>query len=336
MSSFETLLITHRGLFQQQNLVSAAPEELHITVRRDISKADMLELLQDMEFLISEREDVIDADMIAAGRKLRLIQRLGSQTWDIDLEAARRAGIPVCHWPDQSTINVAEHCLMMTLDLIKKSRDCMNIMNSAAWTLKSRRSDEDTFAYNWSGRIGISTLRGMKAGILGFGEIGRELAVRLRGFETNVLYHKRRRMPADAEAQIGIMYAEPQEITRQVDVLYCLLPYSQEADQSLNRDFFKQMKPGSYFVFCGGSGVVDENGLIEALTTGRLAGAALDTYTWEPLPAASPLLVLYRDLSVNLILTPHIAAGTIAGGRAGDYTNLTRLFTGQELLYRVV
>ena len=335
MNQHPTLIITHRSTFHQQRLASAAPQELAVTVRRDIRKAELLRLLPEVEFLISEREDVLDAETITAGRGLRLIQRLGSQTWDIDLEAARRAKIPVCCWSDPSTINVAEHCLMMTLALLKKSRECMATLNQAAWTRQPRRSDEDTYAYNWSERAGIGSLRGKTAGILGFGEIGRELAKRLRGFETSVLYHKRRRLPPTAEAQFGVSYAEPDAILRQADVVYALLPYSAGADQSLNAGFFARMKPGAYFVSCGGSGMVEEAALIEALTGGRLAGAALDTYTFEPPPTDSPLLALHRDLSLNLVLTPHVAAGTEFAERREEYTNLLRLLSGEQLLYQV-
>ena len=95
----KTLFVTDRGLQHQQWALEGAPPELEITMRRKPGKEEIIALLPDMEVLISERSGVIDADMIAAGRNLRLIQRLGIQTWDIDLEAARSAGIPVCFSP---------------------------------------------------------------------------------------------------------------------------------------------------------------------------------------------------------------------------------------------
>ena len=333
---YPTLFITHRGLWHQQNVLSVAPPELDITMCRDASQADLLALLPGKEFLITEREDVIDAGAIAAGKDLRLIQRLGSQAYDIDLQAAKNAGIPVCYWPDQTTINVAEHCVMQTLALMKKLRDSQAAMNAAVWNREPRRSDEDTFAYNWSGRQGVQSLQGAAFGILGFGEIGRDLAARLKGFGARVLYHKRRRMSPSAEEDLHILYTEPDLLVEQSDVVCCLLPYSRENDQALNEAFFNRMKPGSYFVFCGGSGGVDEAALIKALCSGHLAGAALDTYTWEPLPADSPLLDLHRDLSVNLILTPHVAAGTGGGSRESHYSNLLRVIAGEPPLYRVV
>lgn len=295
---------------------------------------------------MTEREDVIDADVIAAGRKLRLIQRLGSQTWDIDLAAAKAAGIPVCYWPDLSTIFVAEHCMMQTLYLLKKIGEMTSVMSLAAWDRPSQRCDEDTFAYNWSSRLGVRGLWEKTAGILGFGEIGRELAGMLKGFKVRVLYNKRRQMSAQAEKELAITFTSSDELVRQSDVIYCLLPFIQEAAQSINVDFFAKMKPGSYFVFCGGSGMVNEDDLIAALRSGQLAGAALDTFTYEPLPKDSPLLAIQRFVApgdggqreaipVNLLLTPHVAAGTGGGSRKSEYTNLTLRMTGEPLLYQV-
>jgi phosphoglycerate dehydrogenase-like enzyme len=337
-----TLFLTHRGLWQQQRVLESAPQELEITMLREASKAEIIRRLPDIDFLISEREDVIDADIIAAGRQLRLIQRLGSQTYDIDLGAARQAGIPVCYWPDMGTIHVAEHCLMQTLDLIKKVRDLTSTMNRADWTAPSMLCNEDTFSYNWTRRSGSDTLWGKTVGILGFGEIGRELAAMVKGFKGTILYHKRRPMVPQAEKELGVTYTLPDELARQSHVVYCLLPFIQESAQSMNAEFFANMMPGSYFVFCGGSGMVNEADLVAALRSGHLAGAALDTFTYEPLQKDSPLLDIHRELfdpnneaPANLLLTPHVAAGTRGGSRRSDYSNLINVLTGQPLQYRV-
>ena len=121
--------------------------------------------------------------MIAAGRNLRLIQRLGSLTYDIDLEAARAAGMPVAAWPVETAIMVAEHMLTQMLVLAKRLGDVSAVANAAGdWGRPSLRTDEDTFAYDWSRRSGVRPLYEQTVGILGFGEIGAELARRLRGF----------------------------------------------------------------------------------------------------------------------------------------------------------
>jgi lactate dehydrogenase-like 2-hydroxyacid dehydrogenase len=333
------LFITLRGSRHQQMALEAAPPEVEITMRRDPARQEILDLLPSMEALISERAGTIDAEMIAAGKRLRLIQRLGAQTWDIDLEAARAAGIPVCYWPVRTVVYVAEHLLMQTLGLLKRVRELMQIAEQGGdWGRPPRRTDEDTFAYNWSGRQNIDTLWRRTVGILGFGEIGTELARRLKGFQCTVLYHKRHRLPLLAEAELGLTYATRAELVERSHVVCSLLPYLPETDLSINAAFFTAMRPGSMFVHCGSGAVVDEAALIEALRSGHLGGAALDTYTYEPLRPDDPLLALARDPLQNLILTPHIAAGANAAARnlrAEDYTNVKAVFSGGELQYRL-
>lgn len=226
--------------------------------------------------------------------------------------------------------------MMQILVLLKKTREMSSIMAQAAWEQPSQRCDEDTFAYNWTDRTGVGTLWEKTSGILGFGEIGRHLALMLKGFNCRVFYHKRRQMPSQAESELSITYASPDEVLRQSEVVICLVPFINHAAQSIDAGVFSRMKAGSYFVFCGGSGMVNEDDLIAALRSGHLAGAALDTYTFEPLPKDSPLLDVHRAAEpVNLLLTPHVAAGTGSGNRQSEYSNLMRRLAGEPLLNRV-
>jgi phosphoglycerate dehydrogenase-like enzyme len=98
------------------------------------------------------------------------------------------------------------------------------------------------------------------------------------------------------------------------------------------------MKPGALFVHAGSGGVVDEEAIIAALRSGALAGAAFDTYNWEPMRADDPLLALAADPMANLVLTPHTAAGGFrAGGstRSHDYDNILAHLEGRPLRYRI-
>jgi phosphoglycerate dehydrogenase-like enzyme len=277
--------------------------------------------------------------MIAAAPKLRLIQRLGRQVWDIDLEAARRAGVPVCCWPIEGCVMVAEHMMLQMLGLLKRLREAMHITAEAAdYGVETKRGDEDTFAYNWSKRTGIGKLSGATVGILGFGEIGWELVEQLRGFHCTVLYHKRTRLPAPVEEQMGLEYASPEAIAERSDIVCSLLPY-QGPKEPIDAAYFARMKPGSLFVHCGSGATVDEAALLDALRSGHLAGAALDTYTYEPLRPEDPLVQAVRDPMLNLILTPHIAAGGFTAGghsRSQDYDNILALLQGRALKHRVV
>jgi len=143
-----TLFITHRGERHQQDALGAAPAELNITMLRSPSKEEIIAALPSIEFLITERSGVIDADIIQTGKNLRLIQRLGSQTYDIDLKSAKKAGIPVCYLPVHSCIMVAEHMVLQILSLSKRLREVMDLTGYADdFGHPSKLCDEDYFAY---------------------------------------------------------------------------------------------------------------------------------------------------------------------------------------------
>jgi len=339
---YSVLFLTDRGQRHQQAALEAAPPELAVTMVRHPSKEEVLRVLPEIEFLISERAGTIDADMIAAGRRLRLIQRLGSLTHDIDLEAARAASVPVAAWPVLTAIRVAEHMLLQMLALAKRLGEVTAIANEAGeWRQPSRRTDEDTFAYDWSGRSGVRSIYGQTVSILGFGEIGAELARRLRGFvPARILYHKRKRLPAHAEQELGISHASMEQVIAESDTLCMLLPYYPETDMLLDAGFLSRMKRGACLVSCGSGSVIDETALARALREGRLAGAALDTFEWEPIRPDNPLLPLARDPAMNVLLTPHTAAGSSRdansdGTRRSDYTNLMRVLRGEPPLHQV-
>jgi phosphoglycerate dehydrogenase-like enzyme len=336
------LFLTDRGKRHQQTALEAAPPELAVTMMRRPPKEEILSALPEFEFLISERSGTVDADMIAAGQRLRLIQRLGSLTHDIDLEAARAAGVPVAAWPVLTAVMVAEHMALQIMALAKRLSEVAAIASEAGdWGQPSRRTDEDTFAYDWSGRSGVRPIYGQTVGILGFGEIGAELARRLRGFcPARILYHKRTHLPEHAERDLGIAYAPLEEVVAESDTLCMLLPYYPKTDMLLNAELLSTMKQGAFLVSCGSGSVIDETALAQALQEGRLAGAALDTFEWEPIRPDNPLLPLARDPAMNVLLTPHTAAGSSRDAdsdrtRRNDYDNLTRVLRGESPLHRV-
>ena len=232
--------------------------------------------------------------------------------------------MPVCYWPITGCVMVAEQMMLQMLGLLKRLRDGMQVTTAAAdWGIETHRGDEDHFAYNWSRRGGIGKLTGATVGILGFGEIGLELVEQLQGFHCTVLYHKRTRLPAAVEEQLHIEYASPDAIAERSDIVCSLLPY-QGPKEPLDAAYFARMQPGSILVHCGSGAVVDEAAMLDALRSGHLAGAALDTYTYEPLRPQDPLVVAVQDPALNLILTPHTAAGGVtAGGVGGRRTTTT-------------
>lgn len=334
----KTVWTTERGLRHQRSAVAAAPDLLDVTVLRAPDRETLCHHLADAVYWISERVGSIDAKLIGAAPHLRLIQRLGSLWYDIDLGAAQRAGVAVCYWTVPGVIRVAEHTVLQMLALAKKLREAEAIALQASPQYgESRRTDEDAFAYNWSGRTGIEGLWQRTIGILGFGEIGAELARRLQGWGCMILYNKRRRLPEETERALSIAYAEMGTVAGESDYLVNLLPYYPQTDCLLDAAFFREMKAGAVLVSCGSGSVIDERALAEAIRSGHLSGAALDTYEWEPIRADNPLLPLARA-GYNVLLTPHIAAGTPAGdrGRSDDYANIVNHIQGRPLRYRLV
>lgn len=339
MTRHKTIFTTERGLRHQQAALNAAPAELDITMLRQPDKATLMSHLAEAEYFISERTGVIDADMIQAAPRLKLIQRLGSLTYDIDTSAARAAGVVVCYWPVGTVIRVAEHLIMQMLALSKKLPETTTVALAASteWG-PSRRTDEDTFAYNWSDRRNVEGLWQRTIGIMGFGEIGAELARRLKGWDCTVLYHKRRRLPLEVELELGLTYVDSDTLFAQSDYIANLLPYFKETDLLINADFLAKMKDGAALVSCGSGSVIDEVALVAAIESGKLNGAALDTFEWEPIKADNPLIALAKQ-GYNILLTPHIAAGATAAAaqeRLGDFANPVNHIKGLPLKYRVV
>lgn len=337
----KVVFTTERGERHQQSALDAAPQGLEITMLRRPDRATLSAALAGADYLISERTGVIDARLIQAAPRLKLIQRLGSLTYDIDLEAAADAGVAVCYWPVDSVIRVAEHTIMQLLAVGKKLREVEAVALAAGpeWGV-SKRTDEDTFAYNWSERRGVDQLWQRRVGIIGFGEIGVEVARRLKGWGCTLLYNKRRRLPAATEAELGLTYVTADALYGQSDYLINLLPYFPSTDLLLDADVFAQMPDGAYLVSCGSGSVIDEPALAAAIEKGKLAGAALDTFEWEPLRADNPLVGLARA-GYNVLLTPHTAAGTADASdaeqsRAQDYTNVVNHLAQRPLLYQVV
>ncbi len=339
MPRYKTIFTTERGYRHQQAALAAAPAYLDITMLRRPDKKAVLPHLAEAEYFISERAGTIDAEMFQAAPKLKLILRLGSLTYDIDTEAANAAGVSVCYWPVGSVIRVAEHVMLQMLVLSKKLRqaEAIALAASTEWG-ESKRTDEDTFAYNWSDRQDVEGLWQKTIGIIGFGEIGVELARRLAGWGCQLLYNKRRRLPERVESELGLTYVDNDILFSRCDYVVNLLPYFKNTDLMLNADYFARMKEGACLVSCGSGSVIDEAALAKAIKADKLGGAALDTFEWEPIKADNPLIALAKA-GYNVLLTPHIAAGAgsaAAQERAGDFTNIIHHVNDRPLQYRVV
>jgi glyoxylate reductase len=165
-------------------------------------------------------------------------------------------------------------------------------------------------------------VHGATLGIVGMGNIGRQVARRARGFDMTVLYHNRNRN-LQAEAELGVIYASLPELLRRADFVSLNLPLTAETRHLIGRDQLALMKPTAILVNVARGGVLDHSALVEALAQGWIAGAALDVTEPEPLPRDHPLLTME-----DVIITPHLGSATRQTRRAMARLTVDNLLAG--------
>lgn len=333
--------VSERPEVHRRLALEAAPDGVEVTMVASPTRNALLDTLRavDPAVLVSERTGVVDDAVLDAAPSLRLVQRLGRRLHDVDLAAAERRGIAVCCWPLPQTVLVAEHAMALTLALAKRLRDSMEVMVGDGDWGEPRRCDADTFAINWSKRTGITGLAGSTVGIVAMGEIGTELAGRLRAFGCDVVYHNRRQLPAEEERRLGVRYAALDALLAASDVVVLLVPHAPETVGMTDPVFCAAMRPGALLVSCGASTTLDEEAVAEAYRSGHLGGVATDGHRWEPVRPADPLVTLARDPAANVVLTPHSAQADLVLGpelRIPEWRNIVHLAAGEPLEHRVV
>jgi len=253
------------------------------------------------------RRGSIDAALMDANPKLKLIQRIGARADAIDLAAAKQRGILVSCVPRATLQLTAEHAILMALALGKRLIEADDAVRKDRWDRDRVRPDHNV-AYNWAGIANIGGLFGKTFGIVGLGEVGSLAAGMAHGFGTRVLYCNRNRLPAAQEARLGVEYAPIGRLLAESDFVSLHATNIPENRGLIGAETFAAMKPTAFFINTARGPIVDEDALYDALTKGTIAGAGLDVHTIEPRPTPDRLATL-----PNVILTPHIAGGSRKG-----------------------
>lgn len=218
---------------------------------------------------------------------LKLIAVLGIGTDHIDLSAASCLGIKVCNTPGYSAVAVAEHALSLMLAAARKIPQHEQELRAGRWT-----------------RLSMIQLHGKILGLVGFGNIGRQLASLAKGIGMQVWAWTLHPDPKRA-AESAIRFVELDQLLTQSDVISIHVVASEKTRGLIDREALARMKPSCILVNTARASIVDTPALVEALKAGRLAAAALDVYDQEPLPPTDPLLSL-----PNVVLSPHNAGMT--------------------------
>lgn len=230
------------------------------------------------------------ADIIEKATKLRVIGRAGVGIDNVDVEAASKRGIIVMNTPGGNTTSTAEHAIAMMMAIARKIPQASASMHGGKW-------DKNAF-------MGAE-FRNKTLGILGLGRIGQEVCKRMKAFEMQVIAYDPFVSP-EMMKQMGVEPMTVDEICKRADFITIHTPLSPETKKLINAERLATMKKSVRLVNCARGGIVDEGALAEALKAGKIAGAALDVFEQEPIPADHPL----RGLD-NCVITPHIAASTV-------------------------
>jgi D-3-phosphoglycerate dehydrogenase len=237
---------------------------------------------------VTSREQVTER-VIAAGSRLKIIAKFGVGVENIDIPAATHAGIPVTNCPGSNAIAVAEAALGLIFATVRGIPSYMGKLREGAW----REVLVDTFE-----------LTGSTFGIVGIGNVGRELARLLRGFDGRILACDPYLEPDEIRAR-GAEPVDLDTLTRESDVISLHCSLTDGTRHMFGADRFRMMKSHSVLVNCSRGPVIDEKALVGALREEVIAGAGLDVFEGEPPDRTNPLFTL-----PNAVVTPHLAGST--------------------------
>jgi D-3-phosphoglycerate dehydrogenase len=270
-----------------------------VSERFEISAEELIKVVGDYEVLVVRSRTKVTRDVIASGKNLRLIGRVGVGLDTIDTKAAEEKGIKVINTPQMSTIAVAELVMTMMLDLVRGVHLANESMKKGLWEKKRFHGTE---------------LNGKTLGVVGLGRIGKAVAERAKSFGMKLLVYDvivdeetLKRFGAERSATV-------ENLLKRSDIVTIHVPLLPETRKMINAKALAQFKTGAYLINASRGEVVDCKDLLDALKSKKLAGAALDVYENEP-----PKEPWEKELVAmpNVIATPHIGAQTVEAQIAG-------------------
>jgi D-3-phosphoglycerate dehydrogenase len=268
--------------------VSALGPDFEIKNIDGTDRQALLSALATADAILVRSATQVDAEAIAAAKQLKVIARAGVGLDNVDIKAATAAGVMVVNAPTSNVISAAELAIGHLLSLARHIPD-------ANASLKQDKWERNKFT-------GVE-LYDKTIGIVGLGRIGSLVAQRLSGFGARLIGYDPYISPAKAE-QMGVSLASLDEVMEQSDFITIHIPKTAETTGLIGSAQFAKAKKELRIVNCSRGGIIDEDALLEALKTNRIAGAGLDVFNHEP-PKGSPLLSL-----PNILVTPHLGAST--------------------------
>jgi D-3-phosphoglycerate dehydrogenase / 2-oxoglutarate reductase len=259
-----------------------------VDAREGMTREELLAAITTAEALVVRSSTRVDAEVLEAGRNLKVVGRAGIGLDNVDLDAATRLGITVVNAPQSNVISAAEHTIALIL------AQARNITRADA-ALRQGRWERSRFQG--------TELYGKTLGVIGLGRVGTLVAQRMLSFGMRLVAYDPY-VSRDRAAQLGVELASLAEVLASADVVTIHLPKTPDTAGLIGERELAAMKPGARLVNTARGGLVDELALAKAVESGHLAGAALDVFAEEP-ATSSPL---FEDDSV--VVTPHLGAST--------------------------
>jgi phosphoglycerate dehydrogenase-like enzyme len=268
---------------------------------------ELVDRIRDAGIVINIRSSCrFTAEVFEACPRLKLLSLWGTGTDHVDLEAARRHGVTVTNTPGVAATAIAEHCLMLMLAVARRIVEVDARVRRGEWP-----------------RAQVAQMHGKTLGVVGLGAIGRKFAALGQAIGMNVITWTMNPKP-----ELGFPYVDLETLYRQSDVVSLHLRLSEQTTGMFGRAQLEMMKPGAILINTARGPIVDEPALVEALRLGRIAGAGLDVFAVEPLPADSPV----KELP-NVVLTPHsagITPETLEAGLAMSIDNVWKWLSARS------
>ena len=256
----------------------------------------ILEAAGDADYMGADTMAKISGSLIMSMPNLKLIHVQGVGYDGVDLEAATSRGIMVCNNKGANADSTAETAILLILGLLR------SIVPGYRETL----SGNQILMKHAAMSKGITELGECKVGLIGFGCTGKALALRLKAFGCEVFYHTLTRKPSETEKEYSANWLPQDELLASCDIVSLHVPANETTAGMADSAFFEKMKPGSLFINTARGELVDNDALIKALRSGKLAGAGIDTLSPEPVQADHVLLNLEPEIQDRVLITPHI------------------------------
>ena len=264
-------------------------DDIQLDIKTGIPLNELLTIIGDYDALLVRSQTKVTAQVIEAGKNLKVIGRAGVGVDNIDVRAATKAGVIVINAPDGNTITTAEFTFSMMMALARHIPQAYTSMHEGKW-------DRNRF-------LGVE-LRNKTLGVIGLGRIGAEISKRAAAFGMEVYAYDPFLTAARAE-KLGVKMATLNDTIQAADFITVHTPLMKETHHMISDKEFGLMKKGVRILNCARGGIIDEAALLKALDNGIVAGAALDVYEDEPVKD-NPLLKYPQ-----VITTPHLGASTI-------------------------